>query len=78
MGRTGEQKVFDEPGFEEMCSTKGATILAFLDSLNEKYGSYGNGKYAGAKGYLTRELGLTDEDLEKIRKNLATKNEMLR
>jgi len=71
MGRTGEQAGFDEPGVEEMCGTQGPVILAFLNSLDGKYGSVGEGKYAGAKGYLIQELALTAEDLEKIKKNLA-------
>jgi protein tyrosine/serine phosphatase len=50
MGRTGEQAGFDEPGVEEMCGTQRPVILAFLNSLDEKYVSVGNGKYAGAKG----------------------------
>jgi protein tyrosine/serine phosphatase len=73
MGRAGEKLVFDEPGVEEMCDIKGPRILAFFDSLDDKYGSFGDGdgKYAGVKGYLVQELGLKAEDLEKIKKNLA-------
>ena len=67
----------DEPGFESMANTRRSTILAFLRSLNEKYGDVGEGigqgskLYTGAKGYLIQELGFSIENLIKIKRRLA-------
>lgn len=68
LGRTGK---VDEPGLVEMGGSRGPAILAFLNSLDDKYASAVNGKYSGAKGYMVQKLGMTAEDLEKIKMNLS-------
>jgi protein tyrosine/serine phosphatase len=72
----GPEQLQYEPGLEEMCGVRALTILAFLKSMNGKYGATGEvmggyGAYSGAKGYLIQELGLNIDDLEKIKRNLT-------
>jgi protein tyrosine/serine phosphatase len=63
MGEDGKGLRLDTPGFLEMCSVRGPTIVAFLKSMDEKWGGEGN----GVKGYLTEVIGLTEEDITKIK-----------
>lgn len=71
MGDDGKAVGLNTPGMEEMCSTRGDSILAFLRSVDEKWG--GEGK--GVKGYLTEVVGLSEEDLMKIKEKLRATNE---
>ena len=59
----GEGVGLDVPGMEEMCSTRGPSIIAFLKSMDDKWG--GEGK--GVKGYLNEVVGLSEEDLVRIK-----------
>jgi hypothetical protein len=52
----------DQPGFAEMCGTQAKTMLSFLEMLDEKWG--------GVEGYVKKELGLVETDIELIRQNL--------
>jgi hypothetical protein len=68
-----EEEGLREPGMEELCSTRGPTILAVLRSMDEKWGEgrvSGGGKYPGVEGYLRKELKFSDEELDKIRSSL--------
>lgn len=84
MGRGGEpvdiDQLIEEPGMETMCGVRAPSILAFLDSLNSRYGNsgqiIGSGKYVGVKGYLITELDLSVDDLEQIKKKLAGSKEI--
>lgn len=67
MGEDGLGLGIDTPGFLEMCSTRGPNMVAFLKSMDEKWGGEGS----GAKGYLAKEIGLKEEDIAKIRENLV-------
>ena len=69
LGEDGKGLRLDTPGFSEMCSTRGSTIVAFLKSMDEKWGGEGN----GVKGYLTEEIGLTEEDITKIKGKLSAR-----
>ena len=63
MGEDGKGLALNTPGVEEMCSARGKTILAFLKSMDKKW----DGEASGVKDYLTKEIGLSEEDLVKIR-----------
>jgi hypothetical protein len=70
MGDDGKGLRMDTPGMEDMCSVKGPSILAFLRSMDEKWGGAGK----GVKGYLTEVMGLSERDLARIKEKLrATK-----
>ncbi|KAM5437270.1 hypothetical protein McanMca71_001119 [Microsporum canis] len=45
-----------------MTSAKAAAIIGTLEWLDEEYGS--------VEGYLKKEIGFTDDDIEKIKKNI--------
>ncbi|GAB1212873.1 hypothetical protein ATERTT37_002022 [Aspergillus terreus] len=47
------------PGFSEFVNVKASYMLEFLDALRERYGSI--------EGYVTSRLGLSDEDVDKIK-----------
>lgn len=66
-------KGYEEPGFEELCACKGSNILAFLEWMGEKWGVglEGIGRYPGVEGYLVRELGFEDAELEVVRRHLG-------
>jgi len=49
-------------GTVNMSSSKPEWIVAFLSRFREKYGT--------AEGYVKDQVGLSDEDIEKIRTNL--------
>jgi hypothetical protein len=72
----GIDNPFEMPGFEELCGVRGATILAILDWMGEKWGGGvhqrdSNALYPGVQGYLTQELGFSVEEVERIKKGLA-------
>lgn len=76
MSQQGIDNPFEVPGFEAICGAKGPTILAVMKWMDEKWSiedqEYKNNLlYPGVHGYLTRELGFSAEDLEKIKKSLA-------
>jgi len=81
MAQQGIEKPFEVPGFREISGVRGPTILALLMWMDGKWGlqdeaSEGKVLYPGVHGYLTQELGFSEEDLEKIKLNLAvSKNE---
>ncbi len=73
----------DTPGMEEMCGTRGETIVEFLRWMDAKWGSFAevgeNGdvevegeehKYPGVEGWMRKELGFSGEDIKKIREKL--------
>jgi hypothetical protein len=70
---------FLEPGVLEMCETRGRMILAFLDWMDERWGEVvGRGEdqkedcvYPGVEGWMIKQMGFKEADLEKIRKNLG-------
>ncbi len=74
MAQQGIDKPFEEPGFSEICGARGPTILAVLKWMDSKwsYDSETQILYLGVHGYLTQELGLSDEDIEKIKESLAS------
>lgn len=49
-------------GTTNMSSSKPEWIIAFLSQFREKYGT--------VEGYVRTQVGLSDEDIEKIRANL--------
>ena len=53
----------DTPGFQQFCACKGEFILAFLKKVDEKWG--------GVEGYCESVLGLTKEEIEKVKQNIA-------
>ncbi|CZR70062.1 uncharacterized protein PAC_19963 [Phialocephala subalpina] len=72
MGKETFEDALEEPGMEELCGMKGTNILFLLEYMNEKWGSEGAGStYSGVVGYLTKELGFDEGDLEKIRSRLT-------
>lgn len=77
MAQKGIEKPFEVPGFQEICGVRGPTILAALKWMDEKWvieshDSESNVLYPGVHGYLTRELGFSSSDLEKIKESLAS------
>lgn len=54
----------DAPGFHNLASLRPSSWNAFLDGLHDEYG--------GWEGYVTKGLGFSEEDLEKIKKNLQS------
>lgn len=52
----------ETPGFLNLVELKPEYWAAFLEGLNEEYG--------GWDGYVTKGLGLSEEDLDTIKKNL--------
>jgi Tyrosine phosphatase family len=76
MAQKEVDKPFEIPGFQDMCSVRGATILAVLKWMDEKWAikdhdSEVNVMYPGVHGYMTQELGFSRPDLEKIKRSLA-------
>jgi len=71
MGKTLAPDKIQEPGMEQLCGVRGPTIVAVLEWMNEKWGDGGKGSHPGVEGYLTQELGLGLETIEKIKKNLT-------
>lgn len=67
-------KSLDQPGSEAMCSVRRQNMLEFVKSMNEKWESGAELEvddiYQGVVGYLTQELGLSVQDLRKIRAEL--------
>ncbi|KAL4888098.1 protein-tyrosine phosphatase-like protein [Aspergillus ambiguus] len=49
----------DTPGFSAFATMKASYMLEFLDAVREKYG--------GMEGYAKSRLGMSDEDVSKIR-----------
>jgi hypothetical protein len=74
MAEQGIDKPFEKPGFSEICGVRGPNILAVLKWMDSKwaYDSETQILYPGVHGYLAQELGFLDEDLEKIKKSLAS------
>ncbi len=75
LGQSPEDRDLNVPGLEAMSSSRGATILALLDWMGEKWkpvnsGDGQAGLYPGVYGYLTHKLGFKSEDIEKIKENL--------
>ncbi|KAK0643078.1 protein-tyrosine phosphatase-like protein [Cercophora newfieldiana] len=64
MRGTGVTSV-DAPGFYNLCSLKVASWERFVKGVEREYG--------GWEGYVTGTLGFSEEDLEKIKKNLVAK-----
>lgn len=70
----------DTPGMEEMCGTRGETMLEFLRWMDGKWGGFagavedggegGENRYPGVEGWMRKELGLSGEDIGKIREKL--------
>jgi len=56
----------DAPGFHNLCNLKTACWNAFLDGVNREFG--------GFEGFITKELGLTEQDLLTIKANLTVPN----
>ena len=54
---------YDTPGFHEMSSVKKEYMYAFLDVLQKDYG--------GVEGYCKNKLGLSEEEIEAVKKRLA-------
>jgi protein tyrosine/serine phosphatase len=52
----------DKPGVFELSSCDAIVMLAFVDWLDKEYG--------GAEGWLKKECKWTDDDIEKVRKNI--------
>lgn len=77
MGRTIDFGSFDEPGLENMYNTKAPIIVAFLESMDGKYGRSEMGNYPGVKGYLAQELGLTADDLSRIKSRLSNERQKI-
>jgi hypothetical protein len=75
----GTKNELAEPGVLEMCETWGTTILGFLDWMDERWGDVAgegregkeDGIYPGVYGWLIKEMGFEEGDLEKIRSNLG-------
>jgi pimeloyl-ACP methyl ester carboxylesterase len=59
-----EMNLTDEEMFENLVSSKYESMISTIHMFNRNYG--------GIEGYCRDKLGLADEDLEKIRKNLLT------
>lgn len=53
----------DTPGFKGLCSVKAEFMREFLVKLEEKWG--------GAEGYVEKELGLSKEEIEKVKTNIS-------
>lgn len=53
----------DTPGFYNLCSLKENCWDAFIGAVQEKYG--------GFDGYVVKTLGLSEDDLVRIKHNLA-------
>ncbi|KUJ13818.1 uncharacterized protein LY89DRAFT_784680 [Mollisia scopiformis] len=73
MGREPNHDLFEEPGMETMCTIKGVIILWVLEWMDEKWASVQEDEYApdslypGVDGYLRKELGFHETDVERIR-----------
>lgn len=52
----------ETPGFYNLVNLKPEYWAAFLEALNEEYG--------GWDGYIKKGLGLSEEDIAEIKKNL--------
>jgi len=74
MAQQGIDEPFEQPGFSEICGVRGPTILAVLKWMDSKwtYDSETQILYPGVHGYLTQELGFSDEYLEEIKKRLES------
>jgi hypothetical protein len=73
MEKDEKLKVYDEPGFAALRGVRGQSILAFLNFMDERWGSSRETElYPGVKGYFFRGLGLKNEDLTKIKENLRS------
>ena len=55
----------ENPGLRNICSVRGGAMVAFITTLDEKFG--------GARGYLTGELGFSQEDVDTITDHLKAK-----
>lgn len=55
----------ENPGLRNICSVRGGAMAAFIATLNEKFG--------GARGYLTGELGFSQEDVDTITDHLKAR-----
>lgn len=74
-----------QSGVLEMCETWDTTILGFLDWMDERWGDVAgeqkSGKeddveiFPGVHGWLVKEMGFEEDDLERIRSNLRVVNE---
>ncbi|KAF2100292.1 hypothetical protein NA57DRAFT_54384 [Rhizodiscina lignyota] len=53
----------ETPGFKELSSCEGGYVLAFLRRVEERWG--------GVEGYLKGVLGLTGEEVEMVKRNIA-------
>ncbi len=74
MAQQGIYKPFEEPGFSEICGVRGPTIFAVLKWMDSEwtYDSETQILYPSVHGYLTQELGFSDDNLEIIKKSLAS------
>jgi len=82
----GEGEIsMDTPGMEEMCGTRGETMLEFLRWMDGRWGAFagvageggvkgkeegGEHRYPGVEGWMKKELGFSEEDVENIREKL--------
>jgi protein tyrosine/serine phosphatase len=56
---------YEKPGITEMSGVSPEAMMAFLATVEEKFGS--------AEGYLRSELGLAEADIDKIKENIAVR-----
>lgn len=61
--RESRAKSTEDPGFLNLASLRTVCWNAFLGALDREYG--------GFRGYVTKELGFSERDLEVIVKNLG-------
>lgn len=54
----------EQPGFYNLCSLRASSWKAFTDGVQNKYG--------GFTQFAKQELGFSEEDLAKIKKNATT------
>ncbi|KAJ1326507.1 tyrosine-protein phosphatase [Microdochium nivale] len=54
----------EQPGFYNLCSLRASSWKAFTDSVQKKYGGFAQ--------FAKQELGFSEEDLAKIKKNATT------
>ena len=59
----------ENPGIRMLCSVGPASMVGFIKAVDENFG--------GAKGYLTKELGFSEGDVDVIVANLKAEPEVL-
>ncbi|KAL9612215.1 MAG: hypothetical protein Q9204_008972 [Flavoplaca sp. TL-2023a] len=69
----GTEGALAKPGVLEMCETREASILGFLDWMDETWGDAGDhgDAYPGVHGWFVKELGFEESDRETIEARLG-------